>query len=247
MSPDTQRQTGTQEMDANTHESVSIAERAVELIPASAVVGLGTGRAATAFVHALGQRVRAGFSVRGVPTSEATAALARQLGIPLASPDDVEWIDVTVDGADEVDPAGNLIKGYGGALVREKIVAASSRRVVILVGSEKLVPVLGSRGVLPVEVVPFGLALARRRLEKLGYPATPRMSDGRPFVTDNGNRILDCAVAALPEPARADQHIVEIPGVVGTGLFVGLTHTILIQQDKAIEVRAGSSTRLESI
>ena len=192
----------------------SAAARAVEMVPADSVVGLGTGRAATAFVRLLAARVRAGLNVRGVPTSGATADLARHLGIPLTTLDDIEHIDLTVDGADEVDPAGNLIKGYGGALVREKIVAASSRRLVILVTPEKLVPVLGSRGRLPVEVVPFGLAPCRRRLDVLGLTARPRMSDGRPFATDNGNHILDSEIAPLPTPPR-EQALLAIPGVVG--------------------------------
>src|SRR5204863_7691004 len=132
------------------------------------VVGLGTGHAATAFVRALAQRVAAGLDVRGVPTSEATAALARGLGIKLLTPDDIETIDVAVDGADEVDPRGDLIKGYGGALLREKVVATMARRFVVLVGREKLVPLLGSRGRLPVEVVPFGAPLCRDRLARLG-------------------------------------------------------------------------------
>src|SRR5688572_20942111 len=127
---------------AEARQTGSISDRAVEMVGADSVVGLGTGRAATAFIHTLGERVRGGLRVRGVPTSQASADLARQLGIPLATFDEVERIDVTVDGADEVDPAGDLIKGYGGALVREKVVAGFSRKLVILVGAEKLVPAL---------------------------------------------------------------------------------------------------------
>src|SRR5438034_5575980 len=148
-------------------------------------VGLGAGRAATAFVGALAARVRDGLRVRGVPVSEATAAVARELGIPLVGLE-VE-IDVTVDGADEVDPDLNLIKGYGGALVRERIVAAASRRQIILVERDKPVRRLGSRGRLPVEVIPFALPLCRRRLAALGPRPTLRMVAEHPFVTDNGN------------------------------------------------------------
>jgi ribose 5-phosphate isomerase A len=133
-----------------------------------------------------------------------------------------------VDGADEVDPAGNLIKGYGGALVREKVVAAASRRVVILVGREKLVPVLGSRGILPVEVIPFAVGAVSRRLAALGCPAQVRMHDGSRFVSDNGNWILDCAVGPLDNPAELDSAIRAIPGVVGTGLFLGMNPTVLV-------------------
>jgi ribose 5-phosphate isomerase A len=201
------------------------------------VVGLGTGRAATAFIHALGERVRDGLQVRGVPTSQASADLARQLGIPLASLDTVDGIDVDVDGADEVDPRCDLIKGYGGALVREKIVSASSRRLIILVGEEKLVPALGSRGKLPVEVVPYGLAHCRRGLSALGCVPVLRAQGGKPFVTDNGNFILDCGVGPLKRPIELERAIRAIAGVVGTGLFLGMADTVLIQRGSEIEVR----------
>lgn len=224
-----------------TDAPLAVAARAVGLVSDGDVVGLGTGRAAAAFLRALGERVRGGLRVRGVPTSEASTSLARELGIPLATFDELTHIDITVDGADEVDPAGNLIKGYGGALVREKIVAASSRRVVILVGSEKLVPVLGSRGKLPVEVVPFGLTPVRRRLEALGYPAQPRTAGDRLFVTDNGNHVLDCTVAPMADPAAVEAAIRAIPGVVGTGLFLRLAHTILVQNGEAVEERRGGA------
>jgi ribose 5-phosphate isomerase A len=224
-------------MTANAHEFRAAAERAVELIPGGSVVGLGTGHAAAAFVHVLGERVRAGLRVRGVPTSEGSADLARQLGIPLVALDEVEAIDVDVDGADEVDPHCDLIKGLGGALVREKIVAAAARQVVILVGPEKLVPVLGTHGVLPVEVVPFGLALCRRRLADLGCGPELRMHAGAPFVSDNGNSILDCRIGPLDRPAELDSALRAIPGVVGTGLFLGMADTVLIQRDGGVEAR----------
>src|SRR5574337_1672030 len=188
---------------------------ALEFIKDGDVIGLGTGRAATAFVRALGAVVKAGLRVTAVSTSQVTAALAAQLGIPLTTLDEVSSIDVTFDGADEVDPRLDLIKGYGGALVREKIVAASSRRLIILVGAEKLVPVLGSRGILPVEVVPFGLPLCRRRLTELGCRPTVREQYGQPFVTDNGNQILDCSISPLPDPAAFEQAILGIPGEIG--------------------------------
>ena len=130
--------------------AAALAAEALRLVSSGQIVGLGTGQAATAFVRALGQRVAGGLDVRGVPTSEATAELARQLGIKLVSLDDIESIDVAVDGADEVDARADLIKGYGGALLREKLVATAARRFVVLVGAEKLVPVLGSRGRLPL-------------------------------------------------------------------------------------------------
>jgi ribose 5-phosphate isomerase A len=218
-----------------------VAQRALEYVRDGDVVGLGTGRAATAFVQALGGRCRDGLRVRGIPTSTVTADLATQLGIPLVALDEVAHIDVTVDGADEVDPQLNLIKGYGGALVREKVVAAASSRMIVLVGTEKLVPVLGARGKLPVEVVPFAAAFCRRRLADLGYSATLRTDRGKPFVSDNGNSILDCQVPAIADPESLERAIVAIPGVVGTGLFLGMAEIILIDDGQTVQVRQRST------
>ncbi|WP_435022281.1 ribose-5-phosphate isomerase RpiA [Tundrisphaera sp. TA3] len=216
---------------------MSSAETAIAMIRDGDAIGLGTGRAATRFVEALGERVRAGLKVRGVPTSAATAALATRLGIPLTTLDDVAELAITFDGADEVDPNLDLIKGLGGALVREKIVAASSRRLVILVGPGKEVDALGSRGKLPVEVVPFGVPLALRKLAALGLPAEIRPGpDGSPFVTDNGNHVLDCHASALADPRATETAIHTIPGVVDTGLFLGMADTVLIE-DEAGSVR----------
>jgi ribose 5-phosphate isomerase A len=216
---------------------MTTAEYALGLLQDGWALGLGTGRAATDFVRALGERVAAGLRVRGVPTSQHTAELAHRLGIPLMTLNDVDQLDMTVDGADEVDPQLNLIKGLGGALVREKIVAASSRQLVILVGSEKLVNTLGDHGVLPVEIVPYGLALCHRRLRELGYPATPRQDAGRLFVSDNGNYVLDCKVSALADPVKLEQTLVSIPGVVGTGLFLGMADTVVVQNGPDVQVR----------
>jgi ribose 5-phosphate isomerase A len=217
----------------NWENDVTIVERALELVPDGVMIGLGSGRAAQAFVRALGERVRGGtLRVRGVPTSEETATLARQVGVPLVSLEDAGELDVTLDGADEVDPNLDLIKGYGRALVREKIVAASSRQLVILVGEEKLVPRLGTRGRLPVEVLPFGLPLCERRLRELGCNPVPFRKDGKLFVTDNGNHIIDCEIAPLAHPARLEQQIVAIPGVVDTGLFLGMASLVLVGDSK---------------
>jgi ribose 5-phosphate isomerase A len=207
-----------------------IAQRAMEFIRPGTVIGLGSGRAARAFITHLGQRVKEGFRITGVPTSQETADLARSLGIPLTALDAVNELDVTIDGADEVDTRNlNLIKGLGGALVREKIVAASSKRLVILVTPEKLAAKLGSHGVLPVEIVPFGMTLCRRRLEQLGYPPNPREVNGKLFVTDNGNHILDCQVPPLDDPEAVERTLLAIPGVVGTGLFVNMANVVLVQ------------------
>jgi ribose 5-phosphate isomerase A len=208
---------------------MTIIERALELVPNGSRIGLGSGRAAQAFVKALGQRLRQGsLGVHGVPTSEATAALARQEGIPLLTLAEAAILDLTVDGADEVDPNLDLIKGYGRALVREKIVAASSRRLVILVGDEKLVKQLGTRGKLPVEVTPFALSLCERRLAELGCHPVPYRQGTGLFLTDNGNHILDCRIDPIPDAPRLELDIRAIPGVVGTGLFLGMAHTVLV-------------------
>ena len=213
-----------------------VAARALELVRGSTVLGLGSGRAATAFIHALADEVKRGRSVRGVPTSEATARLAHELGIPLAEPGPIE-IDVTVDGADEVDPKPDLIKGWGGALARERIVAAASRRQIILVGADKLVPVLGTRGRLPVEVLTFALPWCAARLDRLGCRPRERVMDnGQPFVTDNGNRILDCAVGPISDPPALDRSIRSIPGVVDVGLFLGTAQVVLVGEGATVRV-----------
>jgi len=210
----------------------ALARRALGFVKDDTAVGLGAGRAATAFVRALAARVRDGLRVRGVPVSEATAALAGELGIPLVGLE-VE-IDVTVDGADELDPDLNLIKGYGGALVRERIVAAASRRQIILVERDKLVPRLGSRGRLPVEVVSFALPLSRRRLAALGLAPTLRMAGESQFVTDNGNVILDCVVGPIVDPPALERALRAVPGVVDTGLFLGTADTVLVADGTSV-------------
>jgi ribose 5-phosphate isomerase A len=208
---------------------MTIVERALELVTDGSRIGLGSGHAAQTFVKALGDRVRSGrLHVRGVPSSEETASLCKQEGIPLLTLAEAGILDMTVDGADEVDPNLDLIKGYGRALVREKIVAASGRRLVILVGDEKLVPRLGSRGKLPVEVTPFALPLCERRLRKLGCEPVPDVRGGELFVTDNGNHILDCQIDPITDAIRLEMDIRAIPGVVGTGLFLGMADTVLV-------------------
>ncbi len=211
---------------------MTIYERALDFVPEGATIGLGSGRAATEFIRLLGARVQAGFRVRGVPTSQASANLAQEVGIPLVSLDEGLPLAVTVDGADEVDPDLNLIKGYGRALVREKIVAAASQKLVILVGPGKLVAVLGGRGKLPVEVVPFALPLCQQRLKKLGCDPVPYEVDGKLFLSDNGNAILDCKVGAILLPTEFEAQLRAIPGVVGTGLFLGMADTVLVGDDR---------------
>jgi len=216
---------------------MTVFERAFELIPDGAAVGLGSGRAATAFTKALAARLQAGrLKVRAVPTSRATAELAIQLGIPLATLAEAPELDIAVDGADEVAPNLDLIKGYGRALVREKVVAASSRQVIILVTRQKLVPQLGTRGKLPVEVLEFALPLCERRLRDLGCRPVPCVKDDCLFLTDNGNPILDCEISPIPDPVQFDQAIRAIPGVVGTGLFLGMATRVLVGEPDTFEL-----------
>ncbi len=219
-----------------------LAEAALDMIRDGSAIGLGSGHTMMAVIELLGRRVRDGLRIRCVPTSQATANMATRLGIPLASLDEIEVLDATVDGADEVDPNLDLIKGLGGALVREKIVAAASRRLIIVVTAEKLVPTLGTHGVLPVEIVPFGLASCRRRLAHHGFPAAPRQAGGQIFVSDNGNYVLDCKTSALPDPVALEQFLEAIPGVVGTGLFLGMAHTVVVESNDRIEVRQRQSS-----
>lgn len=211
---------------------------ALDQIRRGDVVGLGSGRAAGRFVRALGARVREGLVVRGVPTSEATAALARGLGIPLVGLDEVTRVDLAVDGADEVDPERRLIKGYGGALLREKVVATAATRVLILVGPEKCVARLGARGRLPLEVLPFALGSVLRRLAALGVPGEVRAGHGRPLASDNGNALVDAAIGPLADPRALDLALHGIPGLLETGLFLDLDATIAIERSGGVEIRA---------
>lgn len=220
------------------HAPVASARAALEWVEDGMTLGLGTGRAAAAFVAALGERVAGGLRVVGVPTSDATASLARSLAIPLARLEEVGVLDITFDGADEVDTQLDCIKGYGAAMVREKVVAASSNRLVILVGPEKLVSQLGERGRLPIEVLPFGEALVRRELERLGLDATLRRDDeGQVLVTDNGNWILDAKLSPPLDARALEAAIVALPGVLGTGFFLGMADRIVIGDGERVEIR----------
>ena len=214
------------------------AEAALEWVRDGMTLGLGTGRAAAAFVNALGARVADGLRITGVPTSEATKDLAARLAIPLARLEDVETLDITFDGADEVDDELDLIKGYGGAMVREKIVAARSNQLVILVSPEKLVRHLGQHGRLPIEVLPFGEALVRRELAKLGLDADRRVDErSNLVVTDNGNWILDAKLHPPLDANALESAITAIPGVLGTGFFLGMADAVIIGDDNEVEIR----------
>jgi ribose 5-phosphate isomerase A len=202
-------------------------ERASDNVEDGMVVGLGTGSTATFAIRKLGERVRQGLNIRGIPTSEQSHAQARDEGIPLIDFSEITRIDLTIDGADEVDPAFNLTKGGGGALLREKIVASASQTEIIVVDETKLKDRLGAFP-LPVEVTPFGWQIARGHLEDLGCRALLRMQEDAPFLTDNGNHILDCAFGRIDDPPALEAQITAICGVVECGLFTGLAHRIII-------------------
>jgi ribose 5-phosphate isomerase A len=203
------------------------ARAALELLPERGVIGLGSGSTAELFIKEVGRLVAAGRDLRGVPTSEASRALAASLGIPLL-PDTGPWsIDVCVDGADEVSDALDLIKGGGGAQTKEKIVNHASRFNVIVVDESKLSRRLGEKWALPVEVLAFGWASTRQRLEKFGG-VTLRERAGRPCVTDSGNRILDLRTGPIEDPAGLDRALHAIPGVVETGLFVARADVVVV-------------------
>jgi ribose 5-phosphate isomerase A len=206
------------------------AERAIECVESGMVIGLGSGSTASFALRKLAEELASGRlrDVRGVPSSEPTAALARELDVPLATLDDHPQLDLTVDGADEVDPELNLIKGAGGALLREKMLAECSARLVIVVDESKRVRALGVQRALPVEVVAFGWRAQQHYIEGLGARAAlRRTADGDPFRTDNGNLILDCSFGALPDPEQLAARLCARAGIVEHGLFLGLTTDLI--------------------
>jgi ribose 5-phosphate isomerase A len=206
------------------------AEAAAAQLQDGMIVGLGTGSTAAFAIDAIGKRVAQGLRIIGVPTSERTSEQATALKIPLASVAEHEWIDVTIDGADEVELGTlNLIKGRGGALLREKIVASSTKKLIIIVDESKLVTRLGSHDPIPVEVVSFGWETTERRLRRIGgNPVLRRANDGAVFVTDGGHYILDCKFGALPESADTEQRLNNTVGVVEHGMFLGMTGMVIV-------------------
>jgi ribose 5-phosphate isomerase A len=216
------------------------AERAAALVEAGMRLGLGTGSTAALFVTALARRVGDGLRILGVPTSEATRALAEREGVPLTTLDDTPELDLTVDGADELDDELRLIKGGGGALLREKIVAAASRRMIVIADGAKRVRQLG-RFPLPIEVVPFGLAATRRAIEaalrEAGCEGELRLrsaANGTPFTTDGGHWILDAHLGAIGAPERVAASLAAIPGVVEHGLFLGLATGAIVATEAGL-------------
>jgi ribose 5-phosphate isomerase A len=220
------------------------AARALDFVQPGMRLGLGTGSTARYFVELLAERVRAGLAIVGVPTSEATRADAHRLGIPLTTLDETPALDLTVDGADEIAPDLSLIKGGGGALLQEKIVASASARMTVIADESKWVQSLG-RFPLPIEVVPFGLAVTRQAVEKAaaasGCPGVARLrraQNGHPFVTDSGHFILDAGLERIDDPRSLAARLAAIPGVVEHGLFIELANTAIISGPNGVRIVA---------
>lgn len=211
---------------------------AVALLRDGMVVGLGSGSTARLAVAAIGQRVQAGLKIMGIPTSEQTAEQARGLGIELSTLGDYPKIDITIDGADEVELGTlNLIKGGGGNQLREKIVASAGQRLVIIVDETKVVNQLGTRAKVPVEVAQFGWQSTSRMLAQMkGQPALRLAADGTPFVTDGGNYILDCAFGPIASAAKLQADLDSVVGVVEHGLFIGLTSQVFVGKPTGVQM-----------
>jgi ribose 5-phosphate isomerase A len=220
---------------ANEEEKEAAGRAAAKLVRDGDIVGLGTGSTAYFAVVALGERVKAGLKIIGIPTSVHTGDLARAVGIPLTTLDDHPEIDITIDGADEVDPKLNLIKGGGGALTREKVIATASKKMVVVADSGKIVRVLG-KFPLPVEVIAFARTVVERKIVSLGgSPKLRTKEDGSPFVTDNGNEILDCSFGKIADPPALAGELDGMPGVVEHGLFIGLAKLVVVGRGASVE------------
>jgi ribose 5-phosphate isomerase A len=200
------------------------------------VVGLGTGSTAYFAIKRLGMMVAEGLDIVGIPTSDATEEIARESGIPLTDLEQYPEIDLTIDGADEVDPNLNLIKGMGGALLREKIVAQATRMEIIVVDPSKMVDILGTKSPLPVEVSRFGWRNCLKQLEELNCQANLRHRENKAYSTDNGNYIIDCTFEHIDSPEATEQDVNNIPGVLENGLFLGLTDLVILSSEGGIKL-----------
>lgn len=209
------------------------------------IIGIGTGTTIRYAIEGLGERVKSGLRITGVPTSVQSERFARELGIPLVELNDVEKIDLVIDGADEIDPAFNMIKGGGGALTREKLVAISAKERIVIVDNSKLVHRLGVAFPLPVEVLPFAWRLSQRLLGSLGCDARLRRTEGGVFETDNGNFILDCRFDGIADAPEMEKRIKLTAGVIECGLFIGLADTVIIGTENGVDVRTRAACRPE--
>ena len=203
------------------------AEKAVEYVTDGMIIGLGTGTTAYWAIQRIGERIRTGVKIQAVSSSEDSASLARDLNIPLADINSINAIDLTIDGADEVDQQKNLIKGGGGALLREKILAINTKQYIIVVDESKMVKQLGAFP-LPVEITRFAENLTIKKIQGLGCKPQIRKKDGKPFVTDNGNLIVDCKFDFINNAVELNARLHSIAGVVETGLFTGFSPTIIV-------------------
>jgi ribose 5-phosphate isomerase A len=227
------------------HLKSAAAKRAVEFVENGMVIGLGTGSTADFVVEELAARVARGLAVIAIPTSEHTAGLARRLSIPLASFSQHSRIDLAIDGADEVQRGTlDLIKGRGGALLREKIVAAASQRFIVVVDQEKLVDRLGEHMPVPVEVAQFGWQATAAALEKLGADAELRQDGGQPFVTDGGNFIVDCHFGPIADPQQTERLIKMTVGVVESGLFIGRSSAVIVATERGVDIMTCPGERM---
>ena len=214
-----------------------VGEYAATFIQPGTAIGIGTGTTAYWMIMALGEKVKQGFAITAVPTSRQTGDLAASLGIPLVTLNDVDRLALTIDGADEVDPAFHLIKGGGGALLQEKMVAAASDRMIVIADEQKMVTCLG-KFPLPIEVIPFGWKQVQKRIDA---PSALRLKDGQVFVTDHGNYILDAHFGTIADPRALGEALHDIPGLVEHGLFIGLATEVLIgcEDGKVREIKKG--------
>ena len=230
--------------------------KAAEFVENGMILGLGTGSTVHYTLMRLCELVKEGLRIKGIPTSKKTEEIARKYGIPITSFDEYSQLDLTIDGADEVDENFNMIKGGGGALLREKIVARASKKYIVVIDSSKLVKKLGEKSPLPVEVLPFGWKVTKKYLEKLGFEVTIREKENKYFVTDNENYILDCNLSNIPKiKTKAkikdklgissdiellDYQINNIPGVIQNGLFLNIADIIIIGKEQGYEIRERS-------
>ena len=220
---------------ANESEKELVGRASARFVNEGNIVGLGTGSTAVYAVQAVADRVKAGLKILCIPTSVRTKDQATSLGIPLTTLDEHQEIDVTIDGADEIDPNLCLIKGGGGALLREKIIASASRKMVVIADSTKLVPVLG-KFPLPVEVVGFAQAVVAKKIEAMGAEVSLRKdAAGKIYITDEGHHILDCKFGQIPDPPSLARKLSDIPGVMEHGLFIGLASLVLIGKGNVVE------------